>query len=130
MNWIRLLEVTVAAGIASTFSDYVLAGDWLHKRFSYQEVWKSPVSNWAIAAIAPLPFLTSAAIAALVSSLDVRSIHSAVKLAGIIWLIGPLPLILTNAAYVKLRVFFVASYAFAWLVRLVIPAVLAAKLLH
>lgn len=130
MNWMRILEVIVAAGIASTFSDYVLAGDWLHKRFSYQEVWRTPTSNWAIALIAPLPFLTSAAFAVLASMLDIHTLRSAIKLAGAIWVICPLPLILTSAAYVKLRGFFVASYAFAWLVKLMIVAVLAARFLR
>ncbi len=130
MNWVRFLEVTVAAGIISTFSDYVLAGDWLHKRFSYKEVWRTPPSNWAIALATPLPFLTSAAFAVLVSRLDIHSIRTAVKLAAIIWVIGPLPLTLGNAAYAKLRGFFVASSAFAWLVRLIIVAVLAARFLR
>jgi hypothetical protein len=51
-------------------------------------------------------------------------------LAAAIWVIGPLPLILTSAAYIKLRGFFVASYAFAWLVRLMIVAVIAARFLR
>jgi hypothetical protein len=130
MNWMRLLEVTVAAGIVSTFSDYFLAGDWLHKRFAYQEVWRTPARNWAMALIAPLPFLTSGAFAVLASRLDIHSIRSAMILAAAIWVIGPLPLILTSAAYIKLRGFFVASYAFAWLVRLMIVAVLAARFLR
>lgn len=129
MNWIRFLEVTVAAGIASTFSDFVLAGDWLHKRFAYPEAWRTPTSNWALAFITPLPFLSSAAFAILASKLDINSIRSAIKLAVAIWVICPLPLILTSAAYLKLRGFFVASYAFAWLVRLLIVAVLAARFL-
>ncbi len=130
MNWVRLLEVTVAASVISTFSDYVLAGDWLHKRFSYKEVWRTPPNNWAIALVTPLPFLTSAAFAVLATTLDIHSIRTAVKLAAIIWVIGPLPLILANDAYIKLRGFFVASSALAWLVRLMIVAVLAARFLH
>ncbi len=130
MNWIRLLEVTVVAGIVTTFSDYILAGDWLHKRFSYKEVWRTPTSNWALAFIAPLPFLTSAAFAVLALRMDIHSIRMGMKLAAVIWLIGPVPLILTNAAYLKLRWFFVASYAFAWLVRLMIVAVLAVRFLR
>ena len=36
---------------------------------------------------------------------------STVKLAAATWLMGPLPLILTNAAFMKLQRVFVASYA-------------------
>ncbi len=36
---------------------------------------------------------------------------------------GPLPLILTNAAFMKLHRVFVASHAIGWLVKLLIVAV-------
>ena len=45
------------------------------------------------------------------------------KLAVAVWLFGPLPLILTNAAFMKLHQVFVASYAIGWLVKLIIVAV-------
>ena len=47
----------------------------------------------------------------------------AVKLAVAVWLIGPLPLILTNAAFMKLHRVFVVSYAIGWLIKLTIVAV-------
>ena len=50
---------------------------------------------------------------------------STVKLAAAVWLMGPLPLILTNAAFMKLHRVFVASYAIGWLVKLLIVAVAA-----
>ena len=40
-----------------------------------------------------------------------------------VWLIGPLPLILTNAAFMKLHRVFVVSYAIGWLIKLTIVAV-------
>ena len=40
-----------------------------------------------------------------------------------VWLIGPLPLILTNAAFMKLHRVFVASYSVGWLVKLALVAV-------
>jgi len=48
-----------------------------------------------------------------------------VKLAVAVWLIGPLPLILTNAAFMKLHGVFVVSYATGWLVKLLVVAVMA-----
>ena len=38
------------------------------------------------------------------------------------WMIGPLPLILTNAAFIKMHRVFVASYATGWLIKLLIVA--------
>ena len=43
--------------------------------------------------------------------------------AGVVWVIGPLPLILTDAAFMKLHRVFVVSYATGWLIKLVIVAV-------
>jgi hypothetical protein len=52
-----------------------------------------------------------------------------VKLAGAIWLLGPLPLLLTNAAFIKLHRAFVFSYALGWLAKLLIIAAAVAWLL-
>jgi hypothetical protein len=50
-------------------------------------------------------------------------VSSALKLAVAVWVIGPLPLILTNAAFMKLHRVFVASYAVGWLIKLTIVAI-------
>ena len=44
------------------------------------------------------------------------------KVAVGVWLIGPLPLILTNAAFIKLHRVFVVSLSIGWLVKLTIIA--------
>jgi hypothetical protein len=130
LNSMRLFEVVIVGGISSTFTDYILAGAWLHKRFAYSEAWRSPVKTWAIVLTTPLPFLSSAAFAVLLGHLEIHSIRLAIKMALEIWAIGPLPLTLTNAVYMKLRGFFVIASAFAWLVRLLIMALLAVVLLR
>jgi hypothetical protein len=57
-------------------------------------------------------------------------VHSTVKLAVAVWVIGPLPLILTNAAFIKMHRVFVISYAIGWLVKLMIVAVLVGRFLR
>jgi hypothetical protein len=57
-------------------------------------------------------------------------VGSALKLALAIWLMGPLPLILTNAAFMKLHRVFVASYATGWLTKLAIVAIAVGWFLH
>jgi len=52
--------------------------------------------------------------------LGLHSLSSVVKLAVAVWLIGPLPLILTNAVFMKLHRVFVASYSIGWLIKLLI----------
>lgn len=123
MNWTRLALITIGAGVLTSLTDWLFAGDWLHQRFSYPEIWRQGAETRAIALTSPLPFLTCGIFAYVVARLGLHSTASALKLALSVWFIGPLPLILTNAAFMKLHRVFVASYAFGWLVKLAIAAV-------
>jgi len=129
MNWTRLASIVIGAGVASSLTDWFFAGDWLHRRWTYPEIWR-PSEGRAIALSAPLPFLTCGVFAYVAARLGLHSIASTVKLAAAVWLMGPLPLILTNAAFMKLHRVFVASYAIGWLVKLMIVAVAAGRFLR
>jgi hypothetical protein len=123
MNWIRLMTIAIGSGVLSSLTDWFFAGDWLHRRYTYPEVWRTGSEVRAIALSSTLPFLTCAVFAYTVARLGLHSILSAVELAGAVWLIGPLPLILTNAVFMKLHRVFVASFALGWLVKLMIVAI-------
>jgi hypothetical protein len=123
MNWTRFIAIVIGTGIASSLTDWFFAGDWLHRRYTYPEIWREGVEKRAIAITSPLPFLTCGVFAYIIVWLGLQSLTSASKLAFAIWLMGPLPLILTNAAFMKLHRVFVVSYALGWLVKLVVVAV-------
>jgi hypothetical protein len=123
MNWTRLLLITLGTGIVTSLTDWFFAGDWLHRRYTYPEVWRQGVEARAIALTSPLPFLSCGVFACLCAWLGLNEVVSAVKLAVAVWLIGPLPLMLTNAAFMKLHRVFVASYAMGWLIKLLIAAI-------
>ena len=123
MNWARFVVIVVGAGVVSSLTDWFFAGDWIHRRYTYPEIWRQGAEARAIALTSPLPFLTCGVFAYVASRLGLHSVLCAVKLAVAVWLIGPLPLILTNAAFMKLHRVFVVSYAIGWLVRLTIVAV-------
>jgi hypothetical protein len=114
--------VVLGAGVVSSLTDWMFAGDWIHTRFTYAEVWRKGNEGRAVALTSPLPFLTCGVFAYLAARLGVHSVASAVRLAVEVWLIGPLPLILTNAAFIKLHRVFVVAYAMGWLVKLVVVA--------
>ena len=122
MNWLRLVAIIVSAGILSSLTDWFFAGDWIHRRFTYPEIWRKGAEGRAIALTSPLPFLTCGVFACVAAWLGIHSVLGAVKLAVAEWMIGPLPLILTNAAFIKMHRVFVASYAAGWLVKLLIVA--------
>jgi len=123
MNWARLVAITIGAGVVSSLTDWFFAGDWIHRRHTYPEIWRQGEESKAIALTSPLPFVTCGVFAFVAARLGLHSVSSALKLAVAVWVIGPLPLILTNAAFMKLHRVFVVSYAIGWLTKLVIVAV-------
>jgi hypothetical protein len=125
MDWTRLALITIGAGVLTSLTDWFFAGDWIHRRYSYPEIWRQGAESKAIALTSPLPFLTCGLFAYLVARLGLHSVSGAVKLAAAVWLIGPLPLMLTNAAFMKLHRVFVLSYALGWLTKLVLVAIAA-----
>jgi hypothetical protein len=130
MNWMRFVAIVVGAGVVTSLTDWFFAGDWLHRRYTYPEIWRQGTEGRAIAVTSPLPFLTCGVFAYATARLGLHSVESAVKLAVAVWLIGPLPLILTNAAFMKLHHVFVVFYAMGWLVKLAIVAVSVGWLLR
>lgn len=125
MHWTHLALVTIGAGIVASLTDGFFAGDWIHRRWTYPEIWRQGAEAKAIALTSPLPFLTCGVFAYATPQLGIHSVGGAVLLAVVVWLTGPLPLILTNAAFMKLHRVFVASYLIGWLVKLIIVALAA-----
>ena len=126
MNWMRFGITVVGAGILTSLTDWFFAGDWIHRRYTYPEIWRHPGGKGeeqAIARSSPLPFVTCAVFAYLAVRLGLHSLSANVKLAAAVWLIGPLPVILTTAAFIKLHRVFVVSLSIGWLVKLTIIAV-------
>jgi len=123
MHWTRIVLITLGSGFVTSMTDWCFAGDWLHRRFTYPEIWRQGGESRAIALSSAFPFLTCFIFTCLGARLHLNSMPALLKLAGAIWLIGPLPLILTNAAWMKLHRVFVASYSISWLVKLVIVAI-------
>ena len=123
MNWARLVAIIVGAGVVSSLTDWFFAGDWIHRHYTYPEIWRQGEESRAIALTSPLPFVTCGVFAFVAARLGLHSVSSALKLAVAVWVIGPLPLILTNAAFMKLHRVFVVSHAIGWLIKLMIVAV-------
>jgi hypothetical protein len=122
MNWTRLALITLGTGILTSLTDWFFAGDWIHCRYTYPEIWRQGAESRAIALTSPLPFLTCGVFAYLAARFGLHTAPGAIKLAVAVWLIGPLPLILTNAAFMKLHRVFVLSYALGWLTKLLLAA--------
>ena len=94
MSWWRFAAVVLGAGFVTSMTDWLFAGDWIHRRWTYPEVWRQGEGR-AIALTSPLPFVTCAVFAYLALRLGLHTARSLAKLAVAVWIIGPLPVILT-----------------------------------
>jgi hypothetical protein len=130
MHWTRLILITLGTGAVTSMTDWFFAGDWIHRRFTYPEIWRQGAESRAVALTSPLPFLTCGVFAWVAAGLGIHAWAASLELATAVWLIGPLPLILTNAAFMKLHRVFVASYVTGWLVKLLIVAIAVAWFLR
>ncbi len=133
MNWVRVASSVLAGGLVTSLSDWFFMGDWLYKRYNqYPEIWRHPGGKGEMNAILwslPLPFVTCAVFTFLCVHLNLHSYSATVGLALAIWLLGPLPLLIVHALFIKLPPAITAAYSIGWLVKLVAAAVVVTLIL-
>jgi len=133
MHWGRIALAVLASGLVSSMTDWLFAGDWLYKRYDRNpEIWRyhgGQGENKAILWSSLFPFLTCGVFVVLCEGLRLHSCLGTLKLAAAIWLIGPLPLTIVNALWLKLAPPIAASWAAGWLVKLAIAAIAVALIL-
>jgi hypothetical protein len=124
----------LASAFVSSMTDWLFMGDWLYKRYDRNpEIWRYRGGQGEIQAIlwsSPLPILTCGGFVLLCAHLHLHSYSGPLKLAAAIWLIGPLPLTITNALWLKLAPAIATSYALGWVVKLAIAALAVAMVLR
>jgi hypothetical protein len=127
MSWTHFALAVLAGGIVSSLTDWLFMGsDLLYKRSNkYPEIWRfqgGKEESRAIACSSPFPFLTCAVFAFACNELQVHSLGAAFRMAFEIWLIGPLPLLLTNALFMKVQPMIAVAHSLGWLVKLGVAA--------
>jgi len=126
MNWARFALTALGSGIVSSLTDWFFMGDWLYKRYDkHSEIWRysrGEGESKAIAWASPFPFLTCAFFALICHRLQLHQYSSALKLALAVWLMCPLPLIVTNALFIKVEPAIAAAHSLGWLVKLILAA--------
>jgi hypothetical protein len=133
VNWTHFVLAALAAGVVSSFTDWFFGGILFHGEYSvHPEIWrqgpgKSETSavTWSIV----LGFVTSGAFMAACIVVPAHGYSGALKLAGLCWLIAPVPLLITNALFIKLHPLTVVSHSLGWLAKLVVAALVAGWLL-
>ncbi|GAC1587061.1 MAG: hypothetical protein NVS3B5_20790 [Sphingomicrobium sp.] len=120
-------HIVLAAGVGAllgSLADWLFAGILFHGRYQvHPEVWRAGTGEGMRIAVAQsLSLVTSLAFVMLASALHETSLIEAIKLAAMIWLIAPLPLLLANGMFIKIDPWVTASHALGWLVKLLLIA--------
>ncbi len=134
MSWKRIVVAILASGILSSLADWLFMGDWLYKAFDRNpEIWRYPAGqgeNKAILWSSVFPFLTCGVFVLVCSGLHLYSYRATFKLAVAVWLIGPLPLTIVNALWIKLSAPIAASFSLGWLMKLFLAALAVVLILR
>ncbi len=56
MNWARLIAIVVGAGVISSLTDWFFAGDWIHRRFTYPEIWRQGAEGRGEQSLSPVRY--------------------------------------------------------------------------
>ncbi len=127
-----IVEAAVVGAVLGSFADWLFAGVLFHDRYRrHPEVWRDAGSERGrIIAAQTLTLLTSTVMVLLAVRLGKTNLLGAVKLAIAIWLIAPLPMLVTNHMFIKIDALITASHAIGWLVKLLLMAGAVAVLLR
>lgn len=124
---LNLVWAILAGTVLGSLADWLFAGILFHGRYQMTpETWRGGAEGRRIAAAQLLALTTSAAFVLLANKLGQTDLPGALKLAAMIWLIAPLPLLAANAMFIKVDHLVTASHAAGWLAKLLLIAVATA----
>jgi hypothetical protein len=118
---LNLVWAALAGAVLGSLADWLFAGVIFHGRYNlHPETWRGGPEGKRIAAAQALALVTSAAFVLLANKLGQTDLRGALKLAAMVWLIGPLPLLAANALFIRVDHLVTASHAAGWLVKLLL----------
>ena len=128
---LNLVWATLLGALLGGIADWLFAGFLFRDRYlRTPETWRPGAEDKGrIAATMALSLLTAAAFVALAAKLNQTDPRGALKLAAMIWAIGPLPLLLANHLFIRIDPAVTASHAAGWLAKLLLIAAATAWLL-
>lgn len=131
MNWAHFTLATLAAGVASSCTDWFFTGVLFHDKYlAFPEVWRKRTGEGSTIAWATLlGFLTASSFMAACAVFGIDGYSHTLTFAVISWVMVPVPLTIMNALYIKLHPLVVVAHVLGWLARLIIAAICAAWIL-
>jgi hypothetical protein len=118
---LNLVWAVLAGAVLGSLADWLFAGVIFHGRYDlHPDTWRRGGEGKRIAAAQALALIAAAGFVLLANKLNQTDLRGALKLAAMIWLIAPLPLLAANAMFIKVDHLVTASHAAGWLVKLLL----------
>jgi len=130
MDFATISAIIVSAVLVG-LADWFFAGVLFHDKYLvYPEVWWPRETNrYAIIVSQIVGVVSAIAFVVMAVKLQQTDFSQAFTLAFWIWLIGPVPIYLTNFAFMKLHWQIVGGQLTGWLVKLLLMALVTATFL-
>ena len=131
MNTAHVALAVVVSGIAVSFTDWIFGGVLFHEKYlAHPEIWRRPGSpeTGAIIGSTLLGFVTCGAFVTACPAFHIAGIRQTLEFALAIWLIAPLPLLITNALWIKMHPLTVVAHSLGWLAKLCVVGAVTALL--
>jgi len=127
MNWIHIAEASVLAIILASFTDWYFFGILFHNRYhSTPGVWKQYKDKKdemrSISISMLYQSITSVVFIIACSYLQVNTLVPAMIAALVVWVMVPLPLLLSYGVFIRMDRLIIVSHSLGWLARLLITA--------
>jgi hypothetical protein len=130
MDFATISAIIVSAVLVG-LADWFFGGILFHDKYlAYPEVWRPRETNrYAIVVAQILAIVSAIAFVVMAVKLQQTDFSQAFTLAFWIWLIGPVPIYITNFAFMKIHWQIVFGQLAGWLVKLLAMALITASFL-
>jgi hypothetical protein len=135
MNWQRFVLAVLISGVASSITDMIFMGMLFRNKYKEAaemfRLQEGQSTGSSILASAVIGLVGSGAFIYLCMWTGALTVpHAELRMAAIVWLAAPVPVILSNVVWTKLHPLLGLSHSLGWLARFVISSLVAVKLLH
>jgi uncharacterized protein DUF1761 len=133
MNWTRFLLAVLVSGLATSMTDWLFMGVLFHKKYlETPELWRNKPGQSETRGIIASSLVGAVSCAAFIylcvwtGTLGLREV---LRIAGIAWLAGPVPIIFSNIVWIKMHAILGVSHSLGWLARFVVTGLVASWML-
>jgi len=130
MHWTRVALAVLASGVAGSFTDWFFMGFLFHDKYlENREIYRNEPGQGETAKIIGSSIFGLVASAVFIylcywtSALPI--LRSDIRLAAVVWLAAPVPIILSNVLWMKFHPLLGVSHMLGWLARFVVTGTIA-----